>query len=152
MERLLCPFKCFTEFIRGFSEGIPNRLTDGNEALPASTAAASSAPSDPTVAISEAPSWHSAQESQVFFQTYGARNTPDQRRRGLTCSIDLLECPRFFSDWDKHIGTHSEGLRAMLQLPGSRQHVAAAFEKVKAYLRPRQADGMTEFHIVVFSK
>ena len=40
----------------------------------------------------------------------------------------------------------------MLQLPGSRQHVAAAFEKVKAYLRPRQADGMTEFHIVVFCK
>ena len=33
MERLLCPLGWFTEFIRGFSEGIPNRLTDGNEAL-----------------------------------------------------------------------------------------------------------------------
>ena len=71
---------------------------------------------------------------------------------GLTCSIDLRECPRFLSDWNKHIGTHGEGLRAMLQHPGSRQHVAAAFEKVKAHLRPRQADGMTEFHIVIFCK
>ena len=33
MERLLCPLGWFTEFIRGFSEGIPNRLTDGNEVL-----------------------------------------------------------------------------------------------------------------------
>ena len=32
------------------------------------------------------------------------------------------------------------------------QHVEAAFEKVKAYLCPRQADGMTEFHIVIFCK
>ena len=69
-----------------------------------------------------------------------------------TCSIDLPECPRFFEDLETHIGTHGESLRAMLRHPGSRQHVAAAFEKVKAYLRPRQADGMTEFHIVVFCK
>ena len=125
-----------------------------SEAPPAPNAAASSAPPDPTLAVGEAPpaaaseaspaparevaparplSWHSAQASKVFIQTYGARNTPDQRGPGI-CSIDLLECPRFFSDWDKHIGTHGEGLRAMLQDPSSRQHVAAAPDAVWLWL------------------
>ena len=77
------------------------------------------------------------------------KNTPDQRRPGC-CAIDLYDCPRFFSDWEKHIGTNGRALRAMLEDAESRRYVEAAFAKVKAYLRPRQADGFTEFLILIW--
>ena len=79
------------------------------------------------------------------------RNTPDQRRAGC-CAIDLYDCPRFFQDWEKHIGTNGRALRAMLEDAESRRYVEAAFAKVKAYLRPRQEDGITEFLILIWCK
>ena len=40
----------------------------------------------------------------------------------------------------------------MLEDAESRRYVEAAFAKVKAYLRPRQADGISEFLILIWCK
>ena len=68
---------------------LPDLLIEASRA----PVAASEAP--PASTASPARSWDSAQKLHVLIQTYGAENWPDQRKEGVTCSIDLRDCRRF---------------------------------------------------------